>query len=97
MDFILFSKKYHGRNMNIEFTRKKLGVKYNEDLHWKQNIIESGGQIIKQLPKHRYIYINSKNKKQLIIDLSYKLQPYPKTENINYDASFKPAQQKTLF
>lgn len=97
MDFILFGKKYHGRNMNIEFTKKMLGNKYNEDLHWKENIIAVGGEIIPQLPKHRYIFINAKNKKQLIQDMIYKSQPYPKDENKNYDASFNPAIQTVLF
>lgn len=97
MDFILFGKKYHGRNMNIEFTRKMLGKQYNEDLHWKDNIIAVGGQIIPQLPKHRYIFINAKNKKQLIEDMIYNSEPYPKNDNTRYDASFKPVQQKTLF
>ena len=97
MDFILFGKKYHGRNMNIEFTRKMLGKQYNENIHWKDNIIAVGGQIIPQLPKHRYIFINAKNKKQLIEDMIYNSEPYPKNDNTRYDASFKPVQQKTLF
>ena len=99
MDFILFGKKYHGRNMNIEFTRKILREKYNEDLHWKDNILAVGGEIIKQLPKHRYIFINAKNKhkKQLIEDMIYKPEPYPKNENKNYDASFNPTIQIVLF
>ena len=97
MDFISFGKKYHGRNMNIEFTRKMLGKQYNEDLHWKDNIIAVGGSIIPQLPKHRYIFINAKNKKQLIEDMTYKSQTYPKTENKNYDASFNPVIQTELF
>jgi len=97
MDFILFGKKYHGRNMNIEFTRKMLGKQYNEDLHWKDNILAVGGEIIKQLPKHRYIFINAKNKKQLIEDMIYKHEPYPKNENKNYDATFTPTIQTILF
>lgn len=97
MDFILFGKKYHGRNMNIEFTKKMLGKKYNEDLHWKENILAAGGEIIKQEPKHRYIYINAKNKKQLIADMIYKPQPYPKQESQKYDITHKPCVQKIMF
>ena len=96
-DFIIYGKKYHGRNMNIEFTKKLLGKNYNDDIHWKQNILDVGGEIIKQLPKHRYIFINSKNKKQLIQDMIYTPCDYPKQENQNYDTSFKPIQQNTLF
>ena len=97
MDFILFGKKYHGRNMNIEFTRKMLGKQYNEDLHWKDNIIAVGGEIIPQLPKHRYIFINAKNKNKLIEDMIYKSQPYPKNKNMNYDASYRPSVQLSFF
>lgn len=97
MDFVLFGKKYHGRNMNIEFTRKKLGDKYNENLHWKENILAVGGEIIPQLPKHRYIFINAKNKNKLIEDMIYDPQKYPKNVNTNYDASYNPSQQKQLF
>jgi hypothetical protein len=97
MDFMLFGKKYHGRNMNIEFTRKMLGKQYNEDLHWKENIIAVGGEIIPQLPKHRYIFINAKNKNKLIEDMIYKSQPYPKNQNTNYDASYKPSVQLSFF
>lgn len=97
MDFILFGKKYHGRNMNIEFTRKMLGKQYNEDLHWKDNIIAVGGEIIPQLPKHRYIFINAKNKKQLIADMIYKSQPYPKTKNKNYEVTHNVCVQRVLF
>lgn len=83
--------------MNIEFTRKMLGKQYNEDIHWKDNILAVGGKIIPQLPKHRYIFINAKNKKQLIEDMIYLPEPYPKNDNTKYDASFIPTQQKTLF
>ena len=83
-DFYIGDKKYHGRNMNIEFTRKLLGFKYDETISWKQNFINNGGKIVKQLPKHRYIFINSKNKKKLIDDMIYEPMPYPKTKNKNY-------------
>ena len=96
-DFILFGKKYHGRNMNIEFTRKMLGKQYNEELHWKDNILAVGGEIIKQYPKHRYIFINAKNKKQLIQDMIYKSQPYPKQPNKNYEVSHNVCIQRVLF
>lgn len=97
MDFILYGKKYHGRNMNYEFVKKILKSNYKEDLNWKDNILAVGGEIIKQKPKHRYIYINSKNKKKLIEDMIYKPQIYPKTENTRYDASFQPVVQLQIF
>jgi len=97
MDFYLLGKKYHGRNMNMEFTRKILGKQYNEKLHWKENIISSGGEILPQLPKHRYIYINSKHRKKLIEDMIYKPLPYPKTSNKNYDANYNTSTQLKIF
>lgn len=49
--------------------------------------------------KHRYIYFtgNKKQKKQLKIELKYKIQPYPKGDNKRYDASYKPTIQTNLF
>ena len=96
-DFIINNKKYHGRNMNMEFVKKLLGNNYDNKLHWKQNFINAGGKILKQLPKHRYIYINSKNKKQLIEDMIYKPCEYPKNENKNYNTDYKPVIQTKLF
>lgn len=96
-DFILFGKKYHGRNMNYEFVKKKLKDKYDEKIHWKDNILAVGGEILKQEPKHRYIFINAKNKKQLIEDMIYSPQPYPKAENKNYEVSHNVSVQLVLF
>lgn len=96
-DWYFNGKKYHGRNMDLAMIKKLLGDKYNPEISFHENIISNGGQIISQQNKHRYIYINAKNKKQLIQDMIYKSQPYPKTQNKNYDASFEPAIQFELF
>ena len=96
-DFVIYGKKYHCRNMNIEFTRKLLGTNYDENIHWKDNIIAVGGEIIPQLPKHRYIFINAKNKQQLVIDMIYNVCEYPKHQNQNYNTDYKPTIQTKLF
>jgi hypothetical protein len=49
--------------------------------------------------KHRYIYFigTKKQKKEMLKSLKYKIQPYPKGDNVNYDASYQPEIQGKLF
>lgn len=49
--------------------------------------------------KHRYFYfIGRKNDvKNMLKMLPYKIEPYPKGDNIRYDASYKPSNQNKLF
>lgn len=49
--------------------------------------------------KHRYFYFigTKKEVKDMMKMLPYKIEPYPKGENIRYDASYKPLTQTTLF
>jgi len=49
--------------------------------------------------KHRYFYFigNKKQKKQMTKSLKYETIPYPKGQNKNYDADYKPTTQATLF
>jgi len=49
--------------------------------------------------KHRYIYFigTKKEKKEMLKALKYEIQPYPKGENKNYDASYEPTVQGRLF
>ena len=49
--------------------------------------------------KHRYFYfIGTKNdKKNMLKMMPYKTEPYPKGQNIRYDASHKPTTQTELF
>jgi len=49
--------------------------------------------------KHRYIYFlgTKTQKKDMINNLKYKIEPYPKGENKRYDASYKPTIQARLF
>lgn len=48
--------------------------------------------------KHRYFYFvgNKRDKKQMIKELPYETQPYPKGDNKRYDASYQPTTQIKL-
>ena len=48
--------------------------------------------------KHRYFYFvgNKRQKRQMLNELPYDIQPYPKGENKRYDASYKPTIQTKL-
>tara|TARA_B100000902_G_scaffold131188_1_gene130053 strand:+ start:180 stop:872 length:693 start_codon:yes stop_codon:yes gene_type:complete len=49
--------------------------------------------------KHRYFYVlgNKRQRKEMIRDLAYKVEPYPKGDNKKYDASYEPSTQGVLF
>jgi len=72
----------HGMN------NKQLKDKFGDKLYFKE-----------RARKHRYIIFigNKTEKKQMFKNLKYKIFPYPKGDNKNYDASYKPTIQKTLF
>lgn len=55
--------------------------------------------MIERPRKHRYFYfLGSKNEcKKMLEMLPYKIEPYPKGDNIRYDASYKPSTQIELF
>lgn len=62
---------------------------------------ENGFEIITKQPKHRYFFILNekrelKKMKQILQD-KFGIKPYPKGQNINYDASYKPVIQTQLF
>lgn len=48
--------------------------------------------------KHRYFYFvgDKRDKKKMIKELPYEIQPYPKGENKRYDASYQPTTQIKL-
>jgi hypothetical protein len=68
---------------------QKLKLKYGEN-----NVY-----MIERPQKHRYFYfLGTKNdKKNMLKNLKYKIQPYPKGQNKNYDASYQPTIQTKLF
>jgi hypothetical protein len=48
--------------------------------------------------KHRYVYFlgSKKEKKEMLANLRYSIEPYPKGDNENYDASYQPKIQGVL-
>ena len=50
-------------------------------------------------PKHRYImFLGSKTqKKNMLKNLKYNIEPYPKGQNKRYDASYEPKVQLNMF
>ena len=56
-----------------------------------ENAIKNGYEPIKVTPKHRYLMFlgNYKQKKEMRAALKWKILPYPKGDNINYDASYE--------
>ena len=68
---------------------------------WVKKYKDEGHKIdsVYQEAKHRYIYfIGDKTvKKEMLDNLKYKIQPYPKGDNKRYDASYQPEVQQTLF
>lgn len=55
--------------------------------------------MIERAQKHRYFYFNGskKDKKIMFNLLKYDVLPYPKGDNIRYDASYKPTTNGNLF
>jgi hypothetical protein len=64
-----------------------------------ENAKKHGYEVVKVEPKHRYIFLtgNKKQKKKMIEQLPWQIEPYPKGENIRYDADYKCSTQTTLF
>ena len=93
-DWKLKGKEHiHSRTLMDEFAFekdriKKLKEKYGDDLY--QEI---------RPPKNRYVYVNASRKQKKIImkDRLFEIKKYPKENNKNYDASYKPTIQTDLF
>ena len=73
-----------GQENRVEWLRNKFG----------DNLI-----MIDRPRKHRYFYFlgNKKEVRDMLKMLPYKTEPYPKGDNIRYDASYKPTIQTELF
>ena len=73
-----------GKENRVEWLREKFG----------DNLI-----MIDRPRKHRYFYFigNKIELKDMRKMLPYKIEPYPKGNNIRYDASYKPTTQQSLF
>ena len=65
-----------------------LREKYGDDLY-----------LIDRPRKHRYFYLigTKKDKKEMLKNLAYKVEAYPKGDNKRYDASYEASPQGVLF
>ena len=65
-----------------------LREKYGDDLY-----------LIDRPRKHRYFYLigTKKDKKEMLKNLAYKVEAYPKGDNKRYDSNYFPATQTLLF
>lgn len=65
----------------------------------KQRFGEENVYMIDRPQKHRYFYFlgDKKTVKDMLSKIKYPRLPYPKGDNIRYDASYKPATQGILF
>ena len=81
-----YQKKW--RENNLEYQKK-----------WREENLDYSKNRKKRSSKHRYIYFigNKTQKKNMLKNLKYEIQPYPKGENKRYDASYKPTTQSKLF
>jgi hypothetical protein len=94
MDWKLKGKEHlHSRTLMDEFAFtenrvEKLKEKYGDQLYQ-----------VKREPKYRYVYVLAfkRLKKQIMSDKLFESKPYPKGDNIRYDASYKPTIQTSLF
>lgn len=77
----------HSRHLYDDFG----GINKMKELGIKMDIGE-------RARKHRYFYFlgNKRQRKQMLKKLQYSIQPYPKGENKNYDASYTPNVQLSL-
>ena len=66
----------------------KLKVMYGNDLYLKD-----------RPRKHRYFYFlgQKKQKKEMLKNLVYDIEPYPKGHNKRYDSTYRPSTQTVLF
>ena len=73
-----------GQDNRVEWLRQKFGDKLI---------------MVERPRKHRYFYFIGNKKECLDMKkmLPYKLEPYPKGDNVRYDASYSPSTQTELF
>ena len=70
------------------------GVKLTEEMKKDKSKYE----LVERARKHRYIYYlgNKKQKRDFLKQLKYTIEPYPKTENKYYEATYEPITQMAL-
>ena len=79
--------------------RTDIGFEDNKhSRHYNKNIDYTKNRKFRS-SKHRYImFLGSKTqKKNMLKNLKYNIEPYPKGQNKRYDASYEPTIQTKLF
>ena len=97
--YIINNKEIHSRHLNkLEYFIPQ-NLKYNESITLDQNFKNIGGEVIKNLPKYRYIMIigDKRFKRTIKNKLKLEILSYPKGDNKRYDASYKPLIQAEQF
>jgi len=97
-EFLWKGKRYNSRHIK-DYWFKANKLHFDENLTIDKNFINAGGEVIKVEMKNRYVYFlgDKRTIKDMRNKLTYKVLPYPKSENKNYDASYKPTIQTQLF
>lgn len=89
----LSDKRTEWRMINSNSHSKSLCDKYSiEEMRNSPEFV-----MIDRPRKHRYIMFLGKYKKLYFSKLNYKIEPYPKGQNIRYDSSYEPKVQLNLF
>ena len=96
--YFLNNKEYHSLSITEKWFSLR-GFKYDTSKTLTENWKIIGGNVKEFDTKHRYLYFigNKKQKKKMIKNLKYKIEPYPKEQNKRYNASYKPTIQIELF
>ena len=70
-----------------------------EQYSLEESLASNKFYVIDRPRKHRYFYLsaNKKEKKEMISNLAYEIEPYPKGDNKKYDASYQCSTQGVLF
>ena len=100
--FFYNDTEYHERHIPETMNRLKFSIDVSEtkNQNWKDN----GGLVVAQKRKHRYFFVNGskgfKKRNMNIIKNHFKIYPYPKDKNEEYDASYEVSDRyvtSTLF
>jgi len=88
IEFIKNGRQFHRKNIFDMFGTGNV-----------ENAVANGFEAIKVLPKHRYIMLlaNKKRRKEMLQNLPFKIESYPKGDNRRYNADYKPITQQLLF
>jgi len=89
-EYILKGKQVSTRPEGLR-KQMKIHDGYREDMTIAENVALVGGEVRKLKRKHRYVYFlgNKREKKALRKALRFESLPYPKGDNVRYDAGGK--------